>query len=75
MTPVVPPLLDTHVAVKPVIGDPLSVPGVNGTRSPLPERVTTPMLGALGTVAGVIAFDAADSGPAPTELVAWTLHV
>lgn len=74
-TPVAPPLLDTHVAVKLVIGEPLSVPGVNGTLSPLPERVTTPIVGALGTVAGMIAFEAADSGPAPTELVAWTLQM
>ena len=74
-TRVVPPLLDAHVTVKPEIGEPLSVPGVNGTRRPLPARVTTSTLGAPGTVAGMIAFEAAESGPAPTEFVPWTRQV
>jgi hypothetical protein len=68
-TPVVPPLLDVQVAVKLVMGRPLVVPAVNGTLRPAPDRVTVPIVGALGTVAGMIAFEAADSGPDPIELV------
>ncbi len=72
--PAVPPLPDVHVAVKLVIGKPLFVPEVNGTRKPAPERVTTPIVGALGTVAGMIELDAAELGPVPIALVALTVH-
>ena len=34
-----------------------------------------PMVGASGTVSGTTAFDAAESGPVPTPLVAFTVHV
>ena len=70
----VPPSVELHVAAKLVIGRPLSVPDENGTRSPEPERVTTPTEGALGTVAGMIEFDAAEFTLVPTPLVAFTLH-
>ena len=69
-TRVEPPLLDVHVAVKLVMANPLPVPGVNGTRKPAPERVTVPTVGALGTVAGMIAFEFVDCGPAPIAFVA-----
>ena len=62
------------MAVKLVIGEPLLVPAVNGTRSPAPERVTVPIVGALGTVAGMIELDAADSTPVPIELVPCTVQ-
>lgn len=69
-----PVLVEEHVAVKLVIGNPLLVPAVNGTRIPPPERVTTPIVGALGTVAGMIELDAAELAPVPIALVALTVH-
>ena len=73
--PVTPPLVEVQVAVKLVIGRPLLVPGVNGTRNPEPDRVTVPTVGALGTVAGMIAFESAELEPVPIELVALTRQV
>ena len=37
--------------------------------------VAEPMVGAPGVVAGVTLFDAADAGPVPTALIAWTENV
>ena len=64
------PPLAVQVAVKLVIGKPLFVPAVNGTCSPAPARDTVPTVGALGTVAGMIAFEATDCEPVPIVFVA-----
>ena len=37
--------------------------------------VALPMVGAPGTVAGVMLFDGAEAGPVPTELLALTVNV
>jgi hypothetical protein len=37
--------------------------------------VAVPIVGALGTVAGITPFDAAEAGPVPTALVAVTVKV
>jgi pheromone shutdown protein TraB len=78
---VTPPLDDVHVAVWPEIALPLSEPIVKVTRSePVavavavvvePDAALTPV-GAAGTVAGTMVFDAA---PVPTAFVARTEHV
>jgi hypothetical protein len=41
---------------------------------PLPA-VAVPLVGALGTVAGVTEFDAADAAPVPSLFVAVTVNV
>ena len=38
-------------------------------------RVAVPIVGAPGVVAGVTLFESAESGPGPTPLSAFTLHV
>ncbi len=72
--PVFPPGFE--VAVYPVIGLPPSeAGGVKATVAwPLPA-VALPMVGAPGTPAGVTLFDAADAGPLPTALAAFTVKV
>ncbi len=71
--PVMP--LGLLVAVKPVIALPPLPPAVKLIEAwPLPA-VAVPMVGALGTVAGVTALDAADAGLLPTALVANTVKV
>ena len=73
--PNVPLSVDVHSAVKLVISEPLSAPAVNVTLALALPRVAVPMVGASGTVSGTTAFDAAESGPVPTPLVAFTVHV
>ena len=64
------------VAVYEVIGEPPSdAGGVNVTVACALPAVAVPMVGAPGTAAGVALFDALESAPLPTVLVALTLHV
>jgi len=74
--PAAPPFEDAHDTPKPVIADPPSLAGgVNATdNDPFPRVATTPV-GAPGRVAGTTAADATDTVPAPTSLVAVTVHV
>jgi hypothetical protein len=59
-----------------VITEPPSLAGaVKVTIACALPRVAVPIVGAPGTVAGVTLFDAADAGPAPTALVAFTVNV
>jgi hypothetical protein len=81
-TPVLsaPPLLETHRAVNFVIAAPFARPAVNRTvNGPVATLVVPDAIftadGADGAVAATNEFDAADSGPGPTPLVAFTLHV
>ena len=72
---VVPPLLDVHVAVKPVIGTPLPLPAVNDTFS-CPEPTFTAAIPVGGDGAPTVtADDAADASPAPCAFVAMALHM
>lgn len=72
--PVAPPGL--AVTVKPVTASPPSKAGVNDTTTwPLPPRVPETAVGALGTVAGVAAAEAALLVPVPTALMAATTNV
>jgi hypothetical protein len=72
--PVMP--LGEEVAVYDVIAEPPSLAGaVKVTIACALPRVAVPIVGAPGTVAGVTLFDAADAGPAPTALVAFTVNV
>ena len=48
---------------------------LNGTMAVAPERLTVPIVGAVGTVAGWNVFDAADGGLVPCAFVAVTRHV
>jgi hypothetical protein len=75
---VAPPLLETHVTVKLVIGIPPLAPAVKGTVDEVATGcVTVPGVktGALGTVAATKLADAADAGLLPTPLVANTVQV
>ena len=54
---------------------PLLAGGVKLTETLAFPAITAPIVGALGTVAGVIVLDARDGKPEPTELVATTLKV
>ena len=58
------------IAVPPFFGG-----TVNGTMAVAPERLTVPIPGAHGTVAGWNKFDGPDGGPVPCALVAVTRHV
>jgi len=49
--------------------------GLNGTIAVAPERLTVPIVGASGTVAGWTKFDAADGALVPFAFVAVTRHV
>ncbi len=52
------------------------LPGLNAIdNEPLPFRLATTLVGALGTAPGVTAFEAADVEPEPTSLCAVTAHV
>jgi hypothetical protein len=58
-----------------IAAPPLLAGAVNVTDAlPLPG-VAVPMAGALGAVAGVTPFEAAEAGPVPTLLVAVTVKV
>ena len=75
---VAPPLLETHVTVKEVIGLPPVAPAVNGTVDEVTTGcVTVPgvKIGAPGTVAAVKADEAVEFGLFPTPLVASTVQV
>ena len=48
---------------------------VNVTLACALPAVAVPMIGALGTAAGVTAFDAGDAAPVPTLFVAVTVNV
>ena len=65
-----------QVAVYDVIVEPpFETGGVNATVAcPLPA-VAVPIVGPPGTAAGVTLFEAADAGPVPTALVAFTVNV
>ena len=73
---VVPPLLDTQVAVNSLTALPLFDPGVKATEIRLTSgTVTLSMVGRSGTAAGVTALEALDAEPVPTTLVACTVNV
>jgi hypothetical protein len=63
------------VTVYEVIADPLLAGAVQATDTWALPRVPTTFVGALGTPAGVIALDAADTGDCPTKFVARTVKV
>jgi hypothetical protein len=70
-----PALCVPHVAVKPVIAEPLSAPAVKTTETlPLP-RVAVPIVGAAGTPAGVTLLDGEEALLEPTAFVALTVQV
>ena len=59
----------------PVIGLPLSDPGVNFTDAAGPTHVTNTFVGAAGYVTVVVnAPDGTEYGPVPTSFVAFTAH-
>jgi hypothetical protein len=68
-------LCPPQVAVNPVIADPPSEPAVKPTVTLVLPAAAVPMVGALGTVAGVMLPDGAEAGPVPMALVAVTVHV
>ena len=72
---VVPPSLDAHVTVKPVMALPPVPLAVKVTLAELPPRVAVPIVGALGTFAAVKDVESADHALSPKTLVAFTLHV
>ena len=76
LLPDVPPSLESHVAISSVIASPPLPLFVNATVTLPPiAGVTVPTVGALGSTAGTIAFEGADSALSPTPFVAWTVHV
>ena len=75
LLPEVPPLPDAHDAVNPLIGLPLSAPGVNATVIDALPRVTLVMVGGSGTAAGTTGSDGSEALLVPTALVAVTVHV
>ena len=72
---VVPPSLDVHVAVKPVMALPPLPFAVNATIAELVPRVTPVRDGATGTVPATKELDAAEAALFAIELLATTLHV
>ena len=72
---VVPPSLDAHVAVKPVMGLPPVPFAVNATIAELVPRVTVVSDGATGTVPATNELEGADAALLAIELLATTLHV
>jgi len=72
---VVPPSLDAHVAVKPVIVLPPFPFAVNATIAELDPRVTPVSDGAAGTVPATKELDAAEAALLAIEFAATTLHV
>jgi hypothetical protein len=71
----VPGGLVLHVAVYDVIALPLLGGGVNETCADMFPGSAVGGAGVPGTSTGVTAADVGDSGPSPTVLVAWTVHV
>jgi hypothetical protein len=71
------PLADCEpqVAVKLVMGEPLSAPAVKATEAPLLAVVAIPMVGAPGTVAGVTLLESDEATLVPTPFVAVTVQV
>ena len=53
----------------------MDVDAVNATIAFSFPKVAVPIVGALGTVAGLTAAEAADAGPVPTAFVAFTVNV
>ena len=72
---VVPPSLDVHVAVKPVIALPPVPFAVKATMPELTPCVTPDNDGATGTVPARSELDAADAALSPRAFVATTVHV
>ena len=72
---VVPPSLDVHVAVKPVIALPPALLAVNETVAELFPDVVADSDGADGALAATKELDADDAGLLAIELVAMTLQV
>ena len=73
--PLAPPLLEVHVAVKPVMALPPVLPEVKETDAELVPRVTAAPVGAPGTLAGTKLLEAAEAGLLPMALVASTVQV
>ena len=73
--PLAPPLLEVHVAVKPVMALPPVLPAVKATEAAALEGVTPEMVGAPGGAAGVKLLEAAEAGLLPMALVASTVQV
>jgi hypothetical protein len=71
---VVPPSLDVHVAVKPVMALAPSLFAVNDTTAEVPP-VTPVMLGAAGGDTASIEPEAVDAALSPVALVATTVQV
>jgi hypothetical protein len=71
----VPPSGDVQEAAYEVIALPLSAGAVNVTTIWWFPRLTDGCAGAPGTAAGTTVADAGEGEPAPTSLVAVTLHV
>ena len=72
---VVPPLLEVHVAVKPVMALPPVAPAVKATDALLLPGVTDVIVGAPGSTAATNELDEAEADPAPTALMDTTEHV
>ena len=76
--PVAPPLLDVHVAVKPVMALPPLLPAVKVTDPELAPAVAATPVGAAGTVGpelGTKLLEAAEAALLPMALVASTVQV
>ena len=75
---VVPPVLDVHVAVKPVMALPPLLPAVKVTDPELAPAVAATPVGAAGTVGpelGTKLLEAAEAALLPMALVASTVQV
>ena len=72
---VVPPSLDVHVTVKPVMALPPLAFAVNATIAELLPRVTPVRLGAAGTVPATNELDTLDAALLPIAFVATTVQV
>ena len=71
----VPPSLEVHATVKPVIVSLWSLPGVKATVTEFWPWVTVSMVGASGTVAATKLSEALDAALLPTPLVATAVQV
>jgi hypothetical protein len=72
---VVPPSLEVHVVVNPVMALPPLPFAVNATIAVLLPRVTLPMLGAAGTVPATKELEATEAALSPKPLVASTVQL
>ena len=72
---VIPPFVEPHVAVYPVIGLPLSLFGENDTVISAVPAVAAVSDGAAGTVDGVTPSEAGEGALVPTALLAVTVQV